>query len=253
MPGRAEGGNPPATFNPIAYLGTVDFIKMHPGFFDAMDALEHHATAAIWGGYDVDGEVASRAHAMRHPERIRFMGQTSDPQSALSQSRIFFYPLQPDHYGTAENALIEAMSLGLVPVVLVNAAECAIVEHGVTGLIGNGIEECAELVDMLLSSPEKADAIGRNAAAKVAEAFTPDHSARAFATLWDGLIAEEKRLPDFAGIVGPTPLDWFLSTQYRPGEKRDPAADTGKLSKGTLSHFRSAFPDDPCWQRIAAT
>jgi glycosyltransferase involved in cell wall biosynthesis len=238
--------------NPIAYLGTVDFIKMHPGFFDAIDALKHDATAAIWGGYDADGEVAQKASTMRHPERIRFMGQTSDPQSVLSQSRIFFYPLQPNHYGTAENALIEAMSLGLVPVVLANAAEGAIVEHGVTGLIGNSIEECAELIDMLLSSPEKTDGIGGNASAKVAETFTPDRSARAFATLWDGLIAEEKRLPDFSSVTGLTPLDWFLSTQYRPGEKRDPAADTGKLSKGTLSHFRSSFPDDPCWQRIAA-
>ena len=26
------------------------------------------------------------------------------------------------------------------------------------------------------------------------------------------------------------------------------AADTGKLAKGTLSHFKSAFTDDPSWE-----
>jgi len=49
---------------------------------------------------------------MRHPERIEFCGETAEPAAALSDADIFFYPLQPDHYGTAENALIEAMSLG---------------------------------------------------------------------------------------------------------------------------------------------
>ena len=49
---------------------------------------------------------------MRHPERISFAAQTAEPAAALSEADIFFYPLQPDHYGTAENALIEAMSLG---------------------------------------------------------------------------------------------------------------------------------------------
>ena len=184
---------------------------------------------------------------MRHPERIRFMGQTADPQAALQQSQIFFYPLQPDHYGTAENALIEAMSLGLVPVVLANPAECAIIEHGVTGFIGTTIADCAAILDMLLVSFDVVRAVGARAAALVAERYTAEHSAAAFSTLWAGLITVPKRSVDFAAVIGDTPLDWYLSTQYRPGERHDAAVDSGKLSKGTLSHFRAAFPDHPCW------
>jgi len=252
MSGRTEGGISSLDAEyPITYLGTVDFIKMHPGFFDAIDALSQVVEVAVWGGYDPAGDVAAKARSLRHPERIRFMGQTSDPQAALRQSAIFFYPLQPDHYGTAENALIEAMSRGLVPVVLANPAECAIIEHGVTGFIGTTIADCADILDRLLVAPDVVREVGARAAALVAEHYTAEHSSAAFGTLWAGLITEPKRVVDFAAVIGDTPLDWYVSTQQRAGEDRDPLIDTGTLSKGTLSHFRAAFPDDPCWAALS--
>jgi glycosyltransferase involved in cell wall biosynthesis len=248
MPGRAEGGNQILDAgHPITYLGTVDFVKMHPGFFDAIDALSHDTEVAIWGSHDPAGDITARACAMRYPERIRFMGQTADPQSALSRSRIFFYPLRPDHYGTAENALIEAMSLGLVPVVLANPAENAIVEHGVTGFVAASVDECAIILDRLLDRPEEVEAIGRNAARTAREKYMPEHSAKAFVSLWSSLLVEPKHHHDFASVTGRTPLDWYGATQFLPGEKVRLDSTSDKQSKGTLAHFRSAFPDDPCW------
>jgi glycosyltransferase involved in cell wall biosynthesis len=226
----------------ICYLGTVDFVKMHPGFFEAIDAMRHDVKVAIWGAVDPQGEVMARARAMGHPERVALMGQTDNPQEALSASRIFFYPLQPDHYGTAENALIEAMSLGLVPVVLANPAEQAIVSDGRDGLVAQSVEHCAALLDELLDNPARCDALGR-AAAERARDFSPENSADAFVRLWFDVAKEDKRKPDFASIIGRTPLDWLRSTQgdalATPGAER--------AAKGTLTHFRAAFPDHPCW------
>ncbi|MBX9454895.1 MAG: glycosyltransferase [Rhizobium sp.] len=230
---------------PICYLGTVDFVKLHPGFFDAIDSLSTDATAAIWG--NPDPEVEARAGTMRHRDRIRLMGQTSDPRAALSGSRIFFYPLQPDHYGTAENALVEAMSLGMVPVVLANPAECAIVQQGQTGFVAGSIAECTDILDMLLADPDRVAEVGANARAVAATAFIARRSARQFIDLWSGLMAEDKRLHDFRRITGNTPRQWFEATQFLPGETRDAVSDSGKHAKGTLSHFRAAFPDDPSW------
>ena len=246
LPGSAERGIS-GHDAPICYLGTVDFVKMHPGFFDVIDALSGNETAAIWGDFEPNGEVVAKASAMRHPDRIRLMGQTPDPRAALSQSRIFFYPLQPDHYGTAENALVEAMSLGLVPVVLANPAKCAIVQQGQSGFIASSIAECAEILEMLLADPDRVAEVGAKARAVAATAFTAHRSARQFVDLWSGLMKEPKRSHDFRSITGATPREWFEATQFLPGEMRDAVADSGKLSKGTLSHFRSAFPDDPSW------
>jgi len=169
----------------IAYLGTVDFVKMHPGFFDAVDRLVGDVRVSVWG--NGDNAVSVRARAMLHPERIVFCGQTNDPQAALAEADIFFYPLQRGHFGTAENALVEAMSLGLSAVVLDNPAEAAIVRDCETGFVAHSIDECVSLLQMLLLLPDLRDKISKNAVREVEQNRTPAQSALEFMILWLGL------------------------------------------------------------------
>lgn len=234
----------------IAYLGTVDFVKMNPGFFDAIDALDREVPVSVWGA--ASDAVTARAQAMRHPERVQLHGETAEPTAALSHADIFFYPLQPDHYGTAENALIEAMSLGLVPVVLDNAAERAIVRHGETGFIANSIDEAASLLRMLLASPAVRERISRNAIADVAANWAPDQSARNFMVLWLGLLSKSPRRCDFVRAIGNSPAEWFAATQAMPGVKRKSSKWTTSRqpSKGTLAHFESVFGGDASLARL---
>jgi glycosyltransferase involved in cell wall biosynthesis len=240
---------PPA----IAYLGTVDFVKMHSGFFEAIDRLDgDDIRVDVWGA--VAAPVAARARAMRHPQRIRFGGETAEPAAALSNAEIFFYPLQREHYGTAENALVEAMSLGLVPVVLDNPAELAIVQHGTTGYVGHSIETCADGLQQLLSAPDLLARLSDNATCHIAETRTPARSAQAFLALWRGLLSEPARRADFRSVIGDSPAEWFLATQCLPGEpwRPQPAAIAPEQpSKGMLAHFESVFPCDPSLSRLA--
>jgi len=239
----------------IAYLGTVDFVKMHPGFFEAVDRLAgDDIRVSVWGDADPSGPVAARAQTMRHPERVILHGATADPQAALSAADIFFYPLQGDHYGTAENALVEAMSLGLVAVVLDNAAEMAIVRDRETGFVARSIAECVSLLQMLLVSPDLRDAISRNAAAAVAQERTPQRSAQDFMILWLGLLAKPARHCDFRAALGDDPADWFLATQRLPGAAWSRARwkRAQQPSKGTLAHFESVFAGDASLARLRA-
>ncbi len=239
----------------IAYLGTVDFAKMHPGFFDAIDSLDGgDIHVVIWGSYDIDGDVVARAHAMRHRERILFAGHADDPVTALANAEIFFYPLQRGHYGTAENALVEAMSLGLVPVVLNNPAEMAIVRHGETGFVASSIEECSALIQELSVSLELRQLLSRNAVKHIAETRTSARSVRDFIALWHGLLDEPKRVPNFRIVVGESPASWFLATQCLPGETWRPLAQPRREapSKGELAHFESAFPLDSSLSQLAS-
>jgi glycosyltransferase involved in cell wall biosynthesis len=237
----------------IAYLGTVDFAKMHPGFFDAIDVLgDDSVRVAVWGDVDPQGAVVARAAAMRHPGRVEFRGRTSDPAAALAGADIFFYPLRREHYGTAENALVEAMSLGLVPLVLDNPAEKAIVRDGQTGFVASSIEEIGSLLEMLLLLPEVREKISCNAIRVVSETRMPALSAQDFMILWLAVLAEPARVCDFAGAIGSTPAEWFLSTQRLAGvawapEEADPVAHA---AKGTLAHFESTFAGDHSFTRL---
>ena len=182
---------------------------------------------------------------MNNPQRIRFCGQTATPAAALANAEIFFYPLQPGHYGTAENALVEAMSLGLVPVVLNNPAEAAIVQDGQTGLVGETIDHCVELLQSLLTSVSLRDRLSRNAAAAMAATRTPLRSAAAFVALWRSLLAEAPRRHDFASAIGDRPADWYAATQRLPGAAWTPVIEANApTSKGTFAHFEHVFPDD---------
>ena len=237
----------------VAYLGTVDFTKMHPGFFDAIDALgDDSVRVVVWGDVDPQGAVVARARAMRRPERVEFMGRTSDPASALADADIFLYPLQREHYGTAENALVEAMSLGLAPLVLDNPAEKAIVEDGKTGFVASSIEEIGSLLEMLLLLPDVREKISRNAIRTMAETRTPAMSAQDFMILWLAMLAEPALICDFARAIGSTPAEWFLSTQRLAGTSWVPEGSdaTGHPAKGTLAHFENAFAGDISFARL---
>ena len=136
------------------------------------------------------------------------------------------------------------MSLGLVPVVLANPAEMAIVSNGETGFICASIDECAQTLRMLSASPAILQRVGANAARLAAADHTPARAARDFTSLWRALLDEPARPHDFRRIVGESPLDWFLATQCLPGETWDPSDSEGakSLSKGTLASFAHAFP-----------
>lgn len=232
----------------VAYLGTVDFVKMHPAFFDIIDAVDNaDIRVSVWGGFDPEGEPARRARAMRHPERVRLEGQTADPRAALQAAGIFFYPLREDHYGTAENALIEAMSLGLVPVVLANPAEKAIVTDGVNGVVAADPADMAARLGHLLAEPEERARLSAAARTTARDRYQPRRSAGLLEHHYRALMGEPKTRIDFAGVLGSQPADWFLSTQQRSGSSGTGRmfAAGGALSKGSIDHFLATFPDDP--------
>lgn len=69
-----------------------------------------------------------------------FTGKVDDVAPYLAEMDVFAYPLRPDHYGTCEIALGEAMAAGVVPVVMDNPAERTIIVDGKSGYIEPDME-----------------------------------------------------------------------------------------------------------------
>jgi glycosyltransferase involved in cell wall biosynthesis len=174
--------------NRVVYLGTVDFKKLHRDFFSVISMIPQSAPIDVWGHVSVEAATAAEGHRVSHCLR----GYTNDPQAALARGNVFFYPLRSDHYGTAENSLIEAMSLGLVPVVLNNPAEIVIVRHGVNGLVAKSMHEALSFVEILVHSSKTRDYLSRKAI-QSARKRSARASALQFAQLWRSLLDQDRR------------------------------------------------------------
>lgn len=225
----------------IGYLGTVNFVKMHPGFFNAIDRLKEDVDVLLWGA--TDQHIVDDVAMMDHPERFKFYGETPAPAAALSKVDIFFYPLQPKHFGTGENSLVEAMSLGLPPIVMNNPAEMEIITDGVTGFIAHSVDECTELLESLIRSPTLRRAISRKAIQYVNATRSPAHAAMDFMILWHDMFDEAASRCDFPSVIGNTPAEWFLSTQQLPGMIGHELQHHGEI-KGSRAHFEKVFAGD---------
>jgi len=230
--------------NGISYLGTVEFTKMNPAMMQVVDRLENDDVVIdIWGDVDAKSPVHDAIAAMKHPGRFRLRGHSKDPMAALSQTSIFAYLLQPFHFGTAENALVEAMSLGCAPLVFANPCELAIVRDGETGLVANSVDHAVELLGWMLDHPDEVRRIGEKARAEVLDLKTPIRSISAFRALWQAAMLRPKREPDFAAALGSTPRDWYQALQGKSGVTDAGLQAAQSASKGSLAHFMSYYPD----------
>jgi hypothetical protein len=163
--------------------------------------------------------------------------------------------LNPKHYGTTENALLEAMAMGIVPIVLDNPAERQIVEDNVTGLIVNSPVEFAEAVQWLSDQPDERQRLGSQAAKSIRERFSVEKMETALNLYYQEILLMEKKEIVFSEIFGSGPAEWFLSCQ------RDKSifAEDGNIvsngesplrfglfekSKGSVFHFSEYFPDN---------
>ena len=248
LPERPSRAEQPLRFG---LLGTLDFAKLHPRFFDAIDGAAEDIRVRLFGHCDPGGEVAAAAAAMRHPARVTFEGHTDDPAAVLAGLDVFVHLLAPGHYGTGENALIEAMSLGLCPLVLDNPAERAIVTHQETGIVATSIAEAAGWMDWMAGHPRAVASLGAEAARRVAKTHRPAASLSVFEDIQARAMAAPKRVRDYAGALGETPVAWFeaslggVSTAATgDGAPAGNALFAGTPAKGSLAHFRRCFPDD---------
>jgi glycosyltransferase involved in cell wall biosynthesis len=125
---------PHVGFN-VGYIGTVDYKKIHPHILDMCKEIKKVIKEAhfIFIGEDKISGLGSGVSVI-DPD-FTFTGKVDDVTPYLAEMDVFGYPLRPDHYGTCEQVLGEAMSAGIIPVVMNNPAEKLIVRDRWSGMI----------------------------------------------------------------------------------------------------------------------
>lgn len=250
------------------YIGSLNFAKLHPDYIDFLASVTiDDFKVSLIGDATNQHALQQQATSLNKPELLNFVGYIEDVPSALSKINVLAYLQNPTHYGTNENALLEAMAMGIVPVVLNNPAECEVVEHGVTGLVVDSIEAFSEAIEWLHQHPQQRTKLGFQAAKAVKERHTKNTMKNLFSKHYRAVMQHQKHTINFNEIFGEKPIDWFLSCQ----EDKTIFASNGSINypnnrylhyslkektKGSALHFHRYFPDDQMlsqWARQLAS
>jgi glycosyltransferase involved in cell wall biosynthesis len=237
------------------YLGSLNFAKLHPHYIEFLSHVDNHGfTVRMIGDITNRDILEEQCRKAGRPGMLEFVGYTTDVASELAAINVLPYLLNPCHYGTSENALLEAMAMGVVPIVLDNPAERCLVKDRETGLIVNTPREFANAVSWLARHPDERRRMSRKAAATVLERFAVKETVEAFTFRYASVNAQGKTFIPFTSILGRTPVEWFLVNQKHPefftDELQPGLIDEFILpglferTKGSLFHYARQFPDD---------
>ena len=259
---------PPATPHDglrIGYLGTVDYAKMHPDFIGLCLAADlPEAVFPVAGGPEEEAlrrEIARRGDE----ERFEILGPVADPAAFLSGLDIFGYPLNPEHYGTGEQVLIEALAAGVPPVVLGGGAEEFVVQHEVTGLVAQDGEDYARCLHRLGRNARLRAELGAGARRRARERFDLSKTVEAFDRLYQELMERPKLSRRWPGVEDrPDPWQIFLTSQGDEAEyyqelerdpslvfRRPPAPGALSATRGSAAHYAEFFPGEVRLERVS--
>lgn len=235
------------------YIGSLNTAKLHPRIMEFLKAAD--IPVAFYGDANVPTPLTKNKHA-------RLMGYTANPAKELEAMEVFVYLLNPLHYGTTENALLEAMAAGVVPIVMDNPVESAIVRHKETGMVVRNPEEFTAAVHDLEAHPKERMHMGQAAAEDVRRRFSLGATVNNLVTAYHEIMQQTQRDFDFRPLFGAKPFDWFAAGlgRYAPlfaseGKRRERQAlpFLYEKSKSSLWHFLRYFPEDATlarWARI---
>ena len=238
------------------YMGSLNTSKLHPRFIDYLSGVSiSNFKVGIWGDDFYKDDMVFQCEEVGNPNLIKFNGYTTSPASTLLSLDIFIYLLNPNHYGTAENVLLEAMSLGVIPIVLNNPAEIEIVKNRETGLIVSSKNEFVEAINWLENNPDERKRISINASKIVAEKYTLETMFQSMKSFYDQNMSLPKSTVNFNNVLGSEPYEWYMACQKYIDIELDNSNKNAKNSeneetKGSLRHYLDYFPYDSRLNRL---
>ena len=234
----------------FGYMGSLNFSKLHPDFIEYLSCVTlNDFHVQIWGDESYKEPLLAQCRESGRAGLISFRGYTVDPETVLKDIDIFVYLLNPTHYGTAENVLLEAMSVGAVPIVINNPAESILVEDGKTGLIVRNKSEFSAAISWLYENQQEMRRMSENASRMVAQKYTPEVMGDTMNGYYDRVLSCTKNQKDFSAVLGHSSYEWFMACRHPKEIERIHLGRPDRVlitedTKGSLKHFADYFPED---------
>lgn len=149
-----------------------------PELFSSIACRLQDAADWIWIGAERNAEPL--------PHHVHCTGWVSRAYALGTMAELDIY-LQTSRWEGLSYSLLEAMALGKPVVATRIPANEVVIDHGITGLLGNGAEELAEHVLRLASDPELRSRLGRAAQSCIADQYDARRTYQEYATLYHQL------------------------------------------------------------------
>jgi glycosyltransferase involved in cell wall biosynthesis len=255
----------------VGYLGTVDFVKMHPDFV-AMHAAIGDADIRfrVWGFGNAYPTLKAQTHQLRVEHQFEFKGATDDALGAFASMHVCGYPLCEESYGANDLAIQEAMTMGIPCVILDRPGLRDLAIDGVTALVAKSPREYTAAVIRLKRDPAVRKRLGSNAREHVRSHFNgAKNMQRLYQILVDTLSMPKRRrvrserdfrpgaglfvasLGHFAGEFGRNlrSLEGDLNQEAHniEDERAIATARYGLCNPGAggVLNYRAVYPNDP--------
>lgn len=195
----------------VGYVGTLGYVKLLPEFIEYCKAISDIPGIR----FTMIGRIPEPNLVMRDAERagiadkFTFKGWVPDLPKELAQMDVLGYLLNPHHFGTTENAMLEAMSMGIPPVCIDQCAEKHLISHGETGYLVRCKDDYRQALRNLHAHRDVREAVGRNARRFVLGELQIDNTVSKLDKVYDAVIHNRKRQIHFTSVFGPTPYDWY--------------------------------------------
>lgn len=196
----------------VGYVGSLDYAKLHPDFVRwAGKVVKKDPRIRFKIAGDIKPEVVQDVKEQEVSDKMKFLGFQKDVPNLLKMFDLFVYPLNPYNFATTENAILEAMAVGLPVIACSGIVERAIIRHGVNGiLVSDGEEFVAELIQ-LADSEEDRSRIGRKAREDTIQTYDVEDNLLRFYKVMEMAMDRPKSMHLFSKVIGEEPFQWFLS------------------------------------------
>ena len=228
----------------VGYIGTLGYMKLLPQFVQYCQAISDipGIRFIMIGRIPEPNQILQDARVAGIADKFVFKGYVDDLPSELAKLDVVGYLLNPHHHGTTENALLEAMSMGVTPVCINQCAEKYLIKNGVTGYLVNSKQEYATVMGKLYQDKKERLLIGRAAKSHITTVLSLDSTISRLHRVYDSLMQYQKVPMDFDRVFGSTPYEWYLNGC--PPDDNEFSKYLTDATKGSVAQWAKYFPED---------
>lgn len=195
----------------IGFAGSLDYAKLHPDFTSWIkSAVSSNENIRFMIAGDVTQLLIEDVKKERIYEKTEFLGFRKDIPGLLETWDAFIYPLNPFNFATTENALLEAMAVGLPVVASDGIVERSIIQNGVDGFLVSDGPSFAAKVNELTRDEGMRRSIGQRARENVIKTYDAKENLQRFQHILEQVAKYDKERRYFTSVIGSEAFYWFL-------------------------------------------